>query len=135
MKSCGTLSPSKPRLPGVGTTLGLKFPALLATLCLAVLVGCGRSSDPTEVSLAELAERPAAYNGRVVRTRGTVRGFDDPRHYWLEDENMNRVGLIPVDRVAPHLGRQITVLGQFSYARDQGRRLRVGTIEAYHDQR
>lgn len=116
------------------------MPTALANIVAAILLAsslaaCDRSTAPVELSLAELAANPAAYNGRVVRTRGTVRGFDDPRHYWLEDDNMNRVGLIPEDRVAPHLGRQITVLGQFSYARDRGRRLRVGTIEAYHDQR
>lgn len=113
-----------------------RFGSLLGTLVfLLTLNGCGQGDTPLEISLAELVERPAAYDGRVVRTRGTVRGFDDPRHYWLEDANLNRVGLTPEDRIAPHLGRQITVLGQFSYTRDRGRRLRVGTIEDYDGRR
>lgn len=113
-----------------------RFGSILGTLVfLLTLNGCGQGDKPLEISLAELAERPAAYDGRVVRTRGTVRGFDDPRHYWLEDANLNRVGLTPEDRIAPHLGRQITVLGQFSYARDRGRRIRVGTIEDYDGRR
>ena len=138
MQSCATNSPptktsSRPeacRSRGIG---GL--PWLLMALCLTVLVGCDQGNKPIEVSLSELTERPAVYGGRVVRTRGTVRGFDDPRHYWLEDENLNRVGLLPEERVAPHLGRQITVLGQFSYTRDRGRRIRVGTIEDYDGRR
>lgn len=104
-------------------------------LLAANLAACDGDKTPLELSLAELAARPTAYDGRVVRTRGTVRGFDDPRHYWLEDENLNRVGLMPEERVAPHLGRQITVLGQFSYTRDRGRRIRIGTIEEYDGRR
>ncbi len=108
------------------------FPKLLALVCLLLaLTACEPGNAPLELSLAELAAQPAAYDGRIVRVRGTVKGFHDPRHYWLEDEQLNRVGLIPEDRIAPHLGRQVTVLGQFSYSRERGRRLRVGTVESF----
>lgn len=106
---------------------------LIAVVSLSTLVlsACEGSKAPLEISLAELAARPAAYDGRVLRVRGTVKGFHDPRHYWLEDDALNRVGLLPEERIAPHLGRQVTVLGQFSYTRKTGRRLRVGTVEPY----
>ena len=109
-----------------------RLPVLLLSACLALLgSGCGRGGDPVEVSLAELAARPQAWDGRTVHTRGTVRGFDDPRHYWVEDAGLNRVGIVPAERIAPHLGREVAVVGRFTYARDQGRRITLGSIEAY----
>jgi len=65
--------------------------AIVTTLALAA---CGTDRTTAEdVSLAELAARPQASDDRTVRTRGIVRGLDDPRHYWLEDPQINRVGL------------------------------------------
>ena len=103
--------------------------AIVTTLALAA---CGTDRTTAEdVSLAELAARPQAYDDRTVRTRGIVRGFDDPRHYWLEDPQINRVGLEPMNVIAPHLDREVTIVGRFSFSRDRGRRIRIDGIEAY----
>lgn len=105
---------------------------LVAIATALVLTACGSDgTTPEDVSLAELAARPQAYDDRTVRTRGIVRGFDDPRHYWLEDPRINRVGLEPMDIIAPHLDREVTIVGRFSFSRDRGRRIKIGSIEAY----
>jgi hypothetical protein len=105
---------------------------LNAIAAALVLAACGTDgATPEEVSLAELAARPQAYDDRMVRTRGIVRGFDDPRHYWLEDPLINRVGLEPMGVIAPHVDREVTIVGQFSFSRDRGRRIKIGNIEAY----
>ncbi|MFN3987092.1 MAG: hypothetical protein ACK4KV_16480 [Rhodocyclaceae bacterium] len=106
--------------------------ALPAALSLAIiLAACTRSDTVTDVTLAELAARQHAYDGQTVRTRGTVRSFDSPRHYWLEDDHLNRVGLTPVEHIAPHLDRQVTVVGRYTFTRDRGRRIVLEAIEAY----
>jgi hypothetical protein len=105
---------------------------LVAIATTLSLTACGFDDAPPEdVGLAELAARPQAYDGRTVRTRGIVRGFDDPRHYWLEDPRINRVGLEPMDMIAPHLEREVTIVGRFSFSRDRGRRIAIDGIEAY----
>ena len=104
--------------------------ALLAALVLA-LGGCAIGEAPEDVALAELAAQPALYDGRVLRLRGLVRSFDAPRHYWLEDEYVNRVGLHPAELIAPHLDRRIAVVGRYSFSRERGRQLQIIRIEAY----
>lgn len=104
---------------------------LCLLLCVPLLTACGANDPAADVTLAELAARPQAYDGREVRTRGTVRTFDAPRHYWLEDAQINRVGLEPMELIAPHLGREVTVTGRFSYARERGRRIAIATIEPF----
>lgn len=111
-------------------------PVFGAMLCALVLVGCSAGPDEAmEVALAELAANAAAYEARLVRTRGVVRAFDDPRHYWLEDAYVNRVGLEPPALVAPHLGREIAVVGRYHYTRERGRRLVVSAVEPFETAR
>ena len=106
--------------------------ALPAALSLAIiLAACTRSDTVTDVTLAELAARQHAYDGQTVRTRGTVRSFDSPRHYWLEDDHLNRVGLTPAEHIAAHLDRQVTVVGRYNFTRDRGRRITLEAIEPY----
>lgn len=105
--------------------------ALCAALCVPLLAACADGGVARDVTLAELVERPQAYDGRAVRTRGTVRTFDKPRHYWLEDADINRVGLEPMERIAPHLGREVAVTGLFSYSRDRGRHIMISDIEPF----
>lgn len=100
-------------------------------LCVPLLAACGAHGTAEDVTLAELAARPQAYDGHTVRTRGTVRAFDAPRHYWLEDADINRVGLEPMERIAPHLGREVSVTGLFSYARERGRRITISDIAPF----
>jgi hypothetical protein len=100
---------------------------LLASLCLS---GCSDTATP--VSLASLAERPSAYDGRRVVTAGTVRTFEQPRHYWIEDDDLNRVAIEPDQLIAPYVGQVVTVTGRFSASLTSPRRIEAETV-APHD--
>ena len=89
--------------------------ALILSSLLLTLTACQGSATPQDVALAELAAQATQYDGRTVRTRGRVRSFDSPRHYWLEDRWGNRVGLLPPEQAAPHLDREISARGRFEY--------------------
>lgn len=120
------MCPCHDRFPNVISRLKLFTATCVALLTLA---GCGDRDH--EITLAELAANQQAYDGLLVRARGTVKGFHDPRHYWLEDEHVNRVGLMPPERIAPHLGREVSIVGRYSYARNRGRRITIIEIEAF----
>lgn len=111
--------------------------ALLAVLsCTLALAACGAQPDAAEaVALAEVASRSDAYDGQMLSLRGRVQGYHDPRHYWLEDGQRNRVGLAPAERIAPHLGREVTVVGHYHYSRERGRWLTIHAIEPYDARR
>lgn len=100
--------------------------ALLATL---VLVGCSDVEKPNQVSLAMLAESPAMFDNSQVMTRGIVRRFEAPLHYWIEDEGLNRVEIFPQDRVALFLGETVLVEGNFRFSYTEGRRLTLTKIK------
>lgn len=109
---------------------------MLAIIGACALIACGADTGTVEeVALAEIASRQQAYDGRILRIRGTVRGFHDPRHYWLEDGHLNRVGLEPEELIAPHLGREVSVVGRYTYARDRGRRVAITSIEPFDEVR
>lgn len=101
-----------------------------AAVALAVLVaGCpADDGTPVEVSLAELVAEQQDFDGRTVQTQGIVRTFDDPRHYWIEDDLPNRVELQPDEVAEPHVGQEVRVTGRFSYADDRGRVIEVDEI-------
>lgn len=97
----------------------------------AVLLGCSGGGDgtPDDVALVDLVVEQDAYDGDLVTTQGVVRTFDEPRHYWIEDDDQNRVELVPQDRVSPHLGDRIEVTGRFTFRDDEGRRIEVDQLE------
>ncbi|MCL7942200.1 glucose-inhibited division protein B [Halomonas sp. ATCH28] len=104
--------------------------------CLAVtliagllLTGCGGEAPASEVPLPVLANNPAVHDDSRVATRGVVRHFEDPLHYWIEDEDLNRVEIFPHERVALHLGEAVRVEGHFRYSPREGRRLTLESIE------
>ncbi|MCC5861179.1 MAG: hypothetical protein JJT93_04625 [Gammaproteobacteria bacterium] len=105
-------------------------PALAASLVVltATLTGCGREELVVGLELELLVEQQANFEGRLVRTRGVVRGHPDPRHYWLEDAALNRVGLAPAAAVSDYVGEEVEVVGRFSFARDRGRRIEVQSV-------
>lgn len=102
----------------------------LSALMLAGLAlgGCGDDAAPTPVSLAVLANNPAAHDDTRVATQGVVRRFEEPRHYWIEDEDLNRVELFPHERIAAHLGEAVRVEGRFRFSPDAGRRLTLKSV-------
>lgn len=98
---------------------------LLAGLILFGLAACGNAGPLT---LDELTEQQAAYDGSEVVVEGRVAMIEDPYHYWIEDDDFNRVGLEPPEAVSDHVGEQVTVQGTFSYSPDAGRSIRVSEI-------
>ncbi len=103
---------------------------LAATLFAGLLLtGCDGEVPPTEVPLAVLANNPAAHDDSRVATQGVVRHFEDPLHYWIEDEDLNRVEIFPHERIAPHLGEGVRVKGHFRFSTREGRRLTIESVE------
>ncbi|MCC5871951.1 MAG: hypothetical protein JJU22_06105 [Gammaproteobacteria bacterium] len=97
--------------------------------CALILALFGCSGPPADVALEVLVSQQADFDGRLVRTTGTVREFDPPHHVWIEDAALNRVELEPIDRVESHVGETVTVTGRFSFVPDRGRRIRIEAVE------
>lgn len=109
-----------------------RFPAWLLPVSLGVVIGlagCDYSDAPQAAPLQMLAEQPADYEGERVTTAGTVRHFQDPLHYWIEDDDLNRVALKPVEKVEPHLGKRVRVTGVFHYQENAGREIELEAIQ------
>lgn len=103
------------------------LPVLLTTL---VLVGCDNVEQPQQVSLAMLTQSSAAsFDNTEVITRGIVRHLEAPLHYWIEDEDLNRVEVFPHERVALFLGETVLVEGHFRFSYTEGRRLMLTKIK------
>ncbi|CAM3317620.1 hypothetical protein [Halomonas lysinitropha] len=103
---------------------------LAATLLAGVLLmGCGGEAPVSEVPLPVLVNNPEAHDDSRVATRGRVRHFEDPLHYWIEDEDLNRVEIFPHERIAPHLGEAVRVEGHFRFSVSEGRRLTLEHVE------
>lgn len=101
--------------------------ALLAAALLAA-VACG-PSGPARVTLAELADRQEEFDGREVIAEGVVRTFDDPKHWWIEDAEVNRVELVGRDGLDELVGSRVRVQGTFTFRDDEGRRIVVEQLE------
>lgn len=103
----------------------LRANVLLLSLVL-LLAACNDQADV--VDLATLVERQADYNGQRIETQGTVATFEDPRHYWIEDDNFNRVAIEPDSAVAELVGDEVRVIGEFTADRAVGRILYVDEV-------
>lgn len=102
---------------------------LLAGACLLFLAACGSDEGVAEVTLSVLAANPASHDGATVATEGVVRHFEEPLHYWVEDQDLNRVEIFPHEEIAPHLGERVRVVGHFEYSTTEGRRLTLERVE------
>lgn len=109
------------------------LPMLSLALLLLWLGGCGGEPDLAEVPLPVLANEPAAHDGRRVATQGVVRHFEEPLHYWIEDEDLHRVEIFPHDEIAPHLGEAVRVEGAFEFSPSEGRRLTLERVTRLSD--
>ena len=105
----------------------LMKPLLAAALCAVLLTACGANSGG--VTLETLVEMQNEYNGERVATRGVLRTYDHPRHYWIEDDKMNRVALQPEDKLPPLVGRTLRVVGKYSYSPSTGRIITIEHME------
>ena len=92
-------------------------------------MACSQNEKPQEVSLALLSENATRFDNRQVITRGIVRHFDAPLHYWIEDEELNRVEILPHEKVAFYLGETVVVEGHFRFSSTEGRRLTLTKIK------
>lgn len=102
-------------------------PLLAAAFCALFLTGCGASSGM--VTLETLVELQREYDGERVATSGVLRTYKKPRHYWIEDENLNRVALEPEDKLPALVGRTVRVVGRFSYSPSKGRIITIEHME------
>jgi hypothetical protein len=102
-------------------------PLLALALCTILLAACGTNTG--SVTLETLVDLQREYNGERLATRGVVRTFDNPRHYWIEDDKMNRVALQPEDQLPALVGRTLRVVGKFSYSPSTGRIITIERME------
>ncbi|RDB43267.1 glucose-inhibited division protein B [Halomonas sp. DQ26W] len=102
---------------------------LVVGTCLLFLAACGGNDGAVEVTLSVLAANPASHDGATVATEGVVRHFEKPLHYWVEDQDLNRVEIFPHEEIAPHLGERVRVVGHFEYSTTEGRRLTLEHVE------
>lgn len=99
-----------------------------AVLLLSILFLSGCGGSDAEVSLANLADYQQGYDGRDVVTEGVVRTFDDPRHYWIEDDDLNRVAIEPESSVEDRVGERVRVQGRFTASGDAGRLIEAEAV-------
>ncbi len=108
----------------------LPIPLMVLLLWLG---GCSDEPDLAEVPLPVLANEPSAHDGSRVATQGVVRHFEEPLHYWIEDEDLHRVEIFPHDTIASHLGERVRVVGHFAFSPEEGRSLTIDSVEALDD--
>ncbi|MCH8499546.1 MAG: glucose-inhibited division protein B [Marinobacter sp.] len=90
----------------------------------------GLQREPQNATLAELVAHQTQYDNQWVITSGVVRGFEDPEHYWIEDDQLNRVSVEPQALIQARLGEQVQVLGRFLYSPQEGRRITAAELVA-----
>lgn len=100
---------------------------LLLTLAAAACGDAG--STATELPLADLVRFQDRYDGEVVATTGEVNMFADPEHYWIEDDALNRIRVVPQDAVSDLVGERVRVLGRFEYGSGKGRVIHAQNVE------
>ncbi|MCG5515568.1 MULTISPECIES: hypothetical protein [Ectothiorhodospira] len=105
------------------------LPLIAAATTWLMLSACGGEEPAAQVPLMVLASQPASHDGQMITTQGVVRYVEDPLHYWIEDEQLRRVGVEPDDMIAPHLGETVKVTGRFHYAPEEGRSLQLHQVE------
>ncbi len=103
--------------------------ALVVLIGGSLVSGCDYAQAPQAAPLHLLAEQPDEYQETTVTTAGIVRHFQEPLHYWIEDDDLNRVALKPMEKVEPYLGKRVRVTGVFQYQENAGRQIHVESIQ------
>lgn len=105
-----------------------RHPSLVLSVlvALALLAACNKTT--TDIPLATLVEQHAEYNGQTLTTTGIVRTFDVPRHYWIEDDDLNRVAIEPDEAVSDLVGKRVRVTGHYRASRETGRVLEATEV-------
>ncbi|MBA6411795.1 glucose-inhibited division protein B [Parahaliea sp. F7430] len=108
----------------------LRLIAAIAIVLLAsFLLACDGQTKAKQVSLSVLVASQSDYDDSQVITTGVVRRFEEPLHYWIEDEDLNRVEVFPHDKIAPYLGEVVELEGRFLFSATAGRRLTLTEIK------
>lgn len=94
-----------------------------------LLVGCGATA-PVTTTLSALSEFQKDFDGRQIIVSGTLRTFDMPRHYWIENDALDRVALEGTINLEPLVSQTVTVRGVFRYDSEVGRRIEVDELVA-----
>ncbi|TFH87183.1 glucose-inhibited division protein B [Billgrantia azerbaijanica] len=101
---------------------------VVGLIVAGLLLGCSGEDRPAEVPLPVLANNPGPHDGERVATQGVVRHYAEPLHYWIEDEDLHRVEILPHERIAPYLGEAVRVVGRFRFSPEKGRRLTLERV-------
>lgn len=112
----------------VGGRMTKVIGAILSCLSVGILLGACSDDHVAPVTLAQLAAAAPLFDGERVETEGVLNRFTDPEHYWLEDEDRNRVAVLPGTLVEDHRGEKVRVVGRFSYDPDHGRRIELDAV-------
>lgn len=105
----------------------MRIKLLMAFTVTLLFVGCGASA-PVTTTLSSLSAAQKDFDGRLVVVGGTLRTFDTPRHYWIENDGLDRVALEGTTDFAPLVGQTVTVRGTFHYDIETGRRIEVDDL-------
>ena len=104
-------------------------PILGICLHVCLLAGCG-DAPPVETTLSALSAAQTDFNGRQVAVTGTLRTYDSPKHYWIENDRLDRIAIQGVAQLAPLVGQDVKVKGRFKYDRSAGRRIEANEVVA-----
>lgn len=110
-------------------TVKMRIKLLIAFATTLLLVGCSESA-PVKTTLSALSQVQKDFDGRSVMVSGTLRTFDKPRHYWIENAALDRVALEGAINLAPLVSQTVTVTGMFRYDSKAGRRIEVDELVA-----
>ena len=110
-------------------TAEMRIKLLMTFAITLLLVGCGASA-PVKTTLSALSEVQKDFDGRQVIVSGTLRTFDTPRHYWIENDALDRVALEGTINLAPLVSQTVTVRGMFRYDSEAGRRIELDELVA-----
>lgn len=101
---------------------------MIGLMALLMLAGCDYSDAPQAAPLHLLASEPEQYQDTLVVTTGVVRTFAEPRHYWVEDDDLNRVEIRPMAKIEKRVGERVSVTGTFHFAMDKGRWIEAESV-------
>lgn len=99
---------------------------VLSAMVMLALLGC--SETTADIPLATLVAQQAEYDGQTLSTHGIVRTFDEPRHYWIEDDELNRVAIEPDEAISDYVGERVRVTGDYRADRKTGRVLEAAEV-------
>ena len=111
------------------------LPLLVAISAPGLLGGCGDApQDAVPATLVELVTNQEGYDDRRVKTAGVVRRFGAAEgatslHYAVEDEQANRVAIVPNDIAERYMGQAVTVSGFFRFSEQDGRSIEIERID------